>query len=405
MKHKIALMLFSGLLAIFLATSGLAAATEEYCFSEADFSGEQSLDGIFLSQVPADKDTGIYLGSRQLRAGDVIPSQLLDGLRLKSAAKTPSEATLVFFPISEGAVAQPTALKIPFGKKENKAPTAQDSTFETYKNIPNSGTLSVTDPEGEAMTFQVVREPKRGTVVLDSSGGFTYTPNRNKVGRDSFIYTATDASGNTSNEATVSIQILKPTEKTTYADMSGRDGHFAAVWLKEQGLFSGEKISGHLCFNPEKEVTRGEFLAMTMKLLDAETESTALTTGFADEKDTPTWLQPYLVTALKTGMIAGVSSDNGMVFRPTASMTKAEAAVMLQNALELPTNTDSPVFRELSAVPVWAQSSYNALSCAGIELNPMLSAQPMTRLEAAELLYDVAHIVESDKTLSLPWVQ
>lgn len=402
MKHKLTRMVLSGFLAVILATAGLAAGADEYCFSEADFAGEHSLDGIFLSQVPDAEDARVYLGSRQLRAGDVIPSELLSQLRLKAASQDPGEATVVFYPIAEGQVAQSTALKIPFGKQENKAPTAEDSTFETYKNIPNSGTLSVTDPEGEILSYQLVREPKRGTVVLEDGGTFTYTPDDNKVGRDSFVFTATDPAGNTSQEATVSIQILKPTEKTTYADMNGRDGQFAAVWLREQGLFSGEKIAGHLCFNPDKEITRGEFLAMTMQLLDANAEEASLTTGFADEKDTPTWLQPYLVTALKTGMIAGVASDDGMVFRPTAALTKAEAAVMLQNALELPASMESPVFRELSSVPVWAQSSYNALTCAGIEMNPALSAQPMTRLDAAELLYEVSSLVDS-QNISRPW--
>lgn len=402
MKHKFSLIALSCLFAVLLTTASWAAGSEEYCFSEADFSAEQTLDGIFLSQVPNPDDAGVYLGSRQLRAGDVIPSELFAQLRLKGASDVAGEATVVFYPIAEGHIAQSTALKIPFGKQENKTPVAEDSTFETYKNIANTGTLSVTDPEGEPLTLNLVRKPNRGTVVLEEGGTFTYTPNENKVGRDSFVFTATDPAGNTSREATVSIQILKPMEKTTYADMNGQEGHFYAVWLREKGLFSGEEVAGHLCFNPEKEVTRGEFLAMTMKLLDAEAADAALSTGFADEKDTPTWLQPYLVNALKTGMIAGVASDDGMVFRPTAALTKAEAAVMLQNALNLPTDAESPVFRELSAVPVWAQSSYKALTCAGIEMNPALSAQSMTRLEAAELLCKVASFMnDSEKTL--PW--
>ena len=64
--------------------------------------------------------------------------------------------------------------------------------METYKNLPNKGKLKVTEPEGEHMVFTVVRQPKRGQVVINEDGSFEYTPKKNKVGVDSFTYTATD---------------------------------------------------------------------------------------------------------------------------------------------------------------------------------------------------------------------
>lgn len=406
MKHKISVMLLSAALVMVLVISGFAAdGTAEYCFADTDFAESGTLDGIFLSQVPEMHQGGIFLGSRQLRAGDVIPSELLDALRLKSDAESVGDATVVFYPISDGHVTQPTALKIPLGSKKNSPPAAEDCNFETYKNIPNSGTLSVTDPDGDSFAVNLVKEPRRGTVIFGENGTFTYTPMENKVGKDTFVFTATDSAGNTSQEATVTIQILKPLDKTTYADMSGDSDHFYAVWLRDQGLLTGEQVAGYACFNPEKEVTRGEFLAMTMKLLDAKPEQTALTTGFADEKNTPSWLQPYLVSALKSGMITGVTSDDGMVFRPSTALTKAEAAVMLQNALNLPGEMETEVFAEYSAVPAWAQSSYTALSCAGIQLNPTLSAETMTRRETARLLYQVSSLLKTSEEVSLPWLE
>ena len=403
MKRKFPILFLSCLLTLCLVTTCFAADAEEYCFSAADFSDGATPEGIFLSQVPNDTHGSIYLGTRLLRAGDVIPAELYSQLTLKPASSDPKEATVVFYPISEGQIAAPTALKIPIGNRKNQAPTAENSSFETYKNIPNTGTLSITDPEGEMLTVNLLREPKRGTVVFQTGSTFTYTPAENKVGKDSFVYTVTDPAGNTSEEATVSIQILKPMDKATYADMNGNSGAFAAVWLREQGLFSGERVAGHLCFGPDKNVTRGEFLAMTMKLLNADAEAETLSTGFADEKETPTWLQPYLVNALKTGMISGVTSDDGMIFRSAANVTKAEAAVMLQNALNLPTDVTSPVFSQFSAVPVWARSSYNALSCAGIPLNSATGAETMNRTEAAKLLYEVSRLLDSEDSVSLPW--
>lgn len=382
MKRKLSLAALMLLVSLCLSCAVMAG-DPVYCFSES----ASAPDGIILTKVPEKQQGGIYLGSRRLLPGDVVPGSLLGSLYLKPEANTSGEATLVFCPIEDGHVAETTALRIPFGKKENLPPQARDSKFETYKNIENTGTLDVTEPEGESFTASLTKEPKRGTVTFDG-GSFTYTPIRNKVGKDSFSYTVTDPAGNVSEEATVEIQILKPSVKGTYADMLGDKDEFAAVWLKEQDLFTGEQVAQHLCFCPEKAVTRGEFLAMTMKLLNKTADETALSTGFADEKDTPSWLQPYLVTALRSGMISGDNADGVMVFRPTSPLTAAEAAVMLQNTLELPAPEDAPVFAADSTVPVWARNSYSALACAGIDLSP--TAGIMTRRDAARLLYEVS---------------
>ena len=185
--------------------------------------------------------------------------------------------------------------------------------------------------------------------------------------------------------------------------MESQNGAFYAVWLKEAGLLSGETVAGNFCFSPEKAVTRGEFLAMTMKLLGAEPASATLSTGFADENAAPAWMKPYLVSALQHGMITGVSSSAGVVFRPTLAVTRAEAAVMLQNILNLPGSEESPVFSAETSVPAWALTSWNALQCAGISLDDANSAKVLTRLEAAELLYQVADLLKKNESITFPW--
>ena len=90
-----------------------------------------------------------------------------------------------------------------------------------------------------------------------------------------------------------------------------------------------------------------------------------------------------------------------MVFRPDVAVTKAEAAVFLQNALRLPADTEAAAF-DVNAAPVWAQSSLNALACAGIELEPSASAEFISRRDAAKLLRKVAELLESGAPLRLP---
>ena len=380
--------------------------TAQFCFSQDDFTSAAA-DGIFLTSVPQETLATVRYGSRVLKAGDALPTEALGDLTLEAKYVTAQEVTIGYCTLSDGVLSGVQELKLSILPKEDQPPTAEDGSLETYKNIAGSGTLSAADPEGKPLTYNLVKEPKRGSVELHEDGTFTYTPDKNKVGKDSFTYTVTDSGGNTSEEAKISIEILKPTDKATYADMDGDSDAFYAMWLKEAGLFTGATVGGNLCFEPEKTVSRGEFLVMVMKLVDAQADETGLTSGFSDEAATPVWLQPYIVSALGSGMISGVSSEDGVVFRPEAALSRAEAAVMLQNVLQLPAPTAKTVFSETdaAAVPAWAADATAALSAAGISLGDTAQADAITRREVAKLLYEVSNLIAGETLETFYWAQ
>ncbi len=380
--------------------------TAQFCFSQDDFTSAAA-DGIFLTSVPQETLATVRYGSRVLKAGDALPTEALGDLTLEAKCVTAQEVTIGYCTLSDGVLSGVQELKLSILPKEDQPPTAEDGSLETYKNIAGSGTLSAADPEGKPLTYNLVKEPKRGSVELHEDGTFTYTPDKNKVGKDSFTYTVTDSGGNTSQEAKISIEIRKPTDKATYADMDGDPDAFYAMWLKEAGLFTGATVGGNLCFEPEKTVSRGEFLVMVMKLVDAQADETGLTSGFSDEAATPVWLQPYIVSALGSGMISGVSSEDGVVFRPEAALSRAEAAVMLQNVLQLPAPTAKTVFSETdaAAVPAWAADATAALSAAGISLGDTAQADAITRREVAKLLYEVSNLIAGETLETFYWAQ
>ena len=380
--------------------------TTQFCFSQDDFT-TAAADGIFLTAVPRETLATVRYGSRVLKAGDALPTEALGDLTLEAKCVTAQEVTIGYCTLSDGVLSGVQELKLSILPKEDQPPTAEDGSLETYKNIAGSGTLSAADPEGKPLTYNLVKEPKRGSVELHEDGTFTYTPDKNKVGKDSFTYTVTDSGGNTSQEAKISIEIRKPTDKATYADMDGDPDAFYAMWLKEAGLFTGATVGGNLCFEPEKTVSRGEFLVMVMKLVDAQADETGLTSGFSDEAATPVWLQPYIVSALGSGMISGVSSEDGVVFRPEAALSRAEAAVMLQNVLQLPAPTAKTVFSETDAeaVPVWAADATAALSAAGISLGDTAQADAITRREVGKLLYEVSNLIAGETLETFYWAQ
>ena len=370
---------------------GLALSAE--VFSESD-----TLEGVYVASVPSQLDAEVSLGARTLRAGDVLDRSMLSQLLVLPAENRDASCELVYCPIEGGEVQPSRALELSILTGKNEAPVCRDVKFETYKNIANTGVLSASDPEGDTLTYQLVKEPKRGTVDIAPDGGFTYTPAQNKVGKDVFTYTATDSAGNVSNVANFTFKIVKPTDKAMYQDLAGDTLAYTAMWLKDRGVYTGKRIAGNLCFEPEGTLTRGEFLVMAMKLLGAEPESARLTSGFADESKTPAWMRPYIVSAFKSGMVSGVTSPDGMVFRPSSNLTRAEAAVMLQNILDLPQSQEAAVFSEDCAVPVWAQASVSALESAGISIPVTTSAENLTRREAAELLYECWTLCQNRET-------
>ena len=380
-----------GLLAVLCCLPGLAGAAaaaevdsgQVYCFSAEDFSAEESIAGICITGLPEDSLGSVRLGSRVLRPGDVLTAgQVAQMTFVSSGSETDSSAQISYLPIYEGRVDACAAMTIGIRGKENQPPVAEDSAMETYKNLPNTGKLRVTDPEGQSMTFTVTRGPKRGTVTLGDDGSFTYTPKHNKVGVDSFTYTATDPAGKVSREATVTITILKPSDASEYSDTAGKDCRFAAEWMKHTGIFVGETLGESTCFCPEKQVTRGEFVTMLVKTLDIPTDEEVTYTGYTDE--IPQWLQPYLAAAIRSGLTAGLPWQE--TFGPEEAITGAEASVLLQNALDLTAAPEAMAQSDVSA-PDWAQSSLTALSGSGIFLDPQTI---LTRADAAQVLYQAA---------------
>ena len=115
---------------------------------------------------------------------------------------------------------------------------ALDDTYYTDKNA----TLTVSAPGVQAndvaanlgsFSSVVVTNPSNGTVTLNSDGSFTYIPNANYVGADTFTYE--DVQGaNTSNVATVTINVLPKTFVVTNTNDSGPGSLRQAMFYASQ---------------------------------------------------------------------------------------------------------------------------------------------------------------------------
>ena len=378
-------------LACLLGAAGSAMAVQvdsdaTYCFTAQDFalSQEEPLAGLCITQLPGSAGA-VMLGNRVLRPGDILTSAQIEQMTFCPVdTQEDMAAQVCYLPIYENRVEPGASMTINIRGKNDQPPNAQDSTLETYKNIPNQGRLKAQDPEEKELTYTLVRAPKRGDVELHGDGSFTYTPKKNKVGVDSFTYTAADPAGNVSREATVTVQILKPSDVRQYTDTVGLDCRFEAEWMRNTGLFVGESVNGQSCFQPEKAVSRGEFLAMMVELLDIPVEDTAASQL---PEQTPQWLRPYLSAALRSGLTDRLPDRES--FNMDAPISGAEAAVMLQNVLDLSVTEQVLQTSAETAgneVPAWAASSLLVLEENGVALTGM---QTMSRADAAQVLYRV----------------
>ena len=378
--RKIALLLLVLALAVLPAAAAEVASGETYCFSAADFSDEE-LAGICVAGVP--ENGTVRLGERIIRPGDLLTTAQIGELTfVPDATETDGEGVLSYLSVYSDRVEPTRNLIISVLGRQDQAPVAEDSALETYKNLPNEARLKAEDPEGQPLTFTITRQPRRGTVTVAEDGHFVYEPKKNKVGVDSFTYTAADPAGNVSREATVIVTILKPSQAPQYTDTLGESCRFAAEWMKNTGIFIAEQVSGVSRFQPDKTVSRGEFLTMLVSALELELDQEAVSAT----EDAAPWLRPYLAAAMRCGLTAGL--PDGTVSHAEDAITGGEAAVMIQNALDLTVSTEAEAGED---VPAWAADAVTTLAIHGVDLDANAS---LTRSAAAQSLYQMTKLAK-----------
>ena len=77
-------------------------------------------------------------------------------------------------------------------------PTVTDQTLATNEDTPLGGAVGAVDHDENIVSYAVDAAPQRGSVALNAATGtWTYTPDQNLWGGDSFRILVTDASDRT----------------------------------------------------------------------------------------------------------------------------------------------------------------------------------------------------------------
>ncbi|MCL2031394.1 MAG: Ig-like domain-containing protein [Oscillospiraceae bacterium] len=371
------------------AISVFASASGTVVFTREDFTsrltGGDDLLGVIITAMPS--SGRLDLDGRPLLPGEAVPIGSIDRLSYIPSGVSPPTVSFQFLPVMNGGIWKtPVSVNMRVREGENRPPVAENIRVTTYRNVPVKGYLRARDPDGDAVVYKIMSKPRRGDITLGEGGEFTYTPFKDKTGKDTVTYVVADSFGNLSPEATISVQIEKSQVKTTYSDMEGHPAAYAAIRLIEEDIFIGEQVCGEFRFDPDALVTRGDFIAMALRAVRAEVRPSAVT-GFADDADIPARLKPYAQAALKAGIISGAESPDGRKsFLADRAISLSEAAVILNNAIQI---ADVHVETAGEAVPVWAAQAATNLDAAGVlpgNLTAGLWSAPLTRADAAQLL-------------------
>lgn len=361
-------------------------------FSEQDFMkclGISEVESVKVEVLPPAADGTLKLGTLYVTEGQTIKNEYLSMLRFVPAADSVTGTDITF---SCGGTEIPCVVKLL--DAVNYAPTfaGEEDSVRTYRNVSCYGNVRSSDPEGDITDLQVVSYPKHGalTVTDASRGSYCYTPSDNFVGDDSFVVVARDSYGNYSGVQTVSVRV----EKTGvfFTDTAGHWCENAAIALYEAGAAEAANYQNGLVFCPDDNVSREEFITMVMKTIGVST-LTDSDTSFADNASIEVRYRPYVATAQRMGYISGRENDGLLCFDPKDSITKAEAAVVINNILGLEEGEYVATFADDNAIPTWAKGAIYALTGAGVFNGDgegvIAPSAVLSRAQTVQMLYNI----------------
>ena len=373
--------------------------TGDIRFREADFVNAVgcAFDAVTVTSLPPVSDGRLLLGDAPVAAGQEISASSLSSLRFVPATGC-RESSFRFR--ASGDYSLPCLLR--YTDESNAAPAAAKSVNGandaiecwTQEDITVWETLEGSDPDGDAILFEIAEYPKKGLVELTdaSCGSYRYTPFDGVRGTDRFTYTVRDEWGHYSAPRTVTVTVSKAASGMKLSDMEGHWAHNAALVMASEGAMDVKTKNGALLFDPDAAVTREDFLVTVMKALGAGDLPPAAA-GFADDASISPEASGYVARAVSLGIVKGREENGLRWFRPQETVTRAEAAVILNAIIGAEESDAVAVFADSASVPAWARGSLSALTSAGIfrgtGAGTISANRSLSRAEVAQILLNV----------------
>lgn len=176
-----------------------------------------------------------------------------------------------------------------------------------------------------------------------------------------------------------------------FRDVSGHWANSVVSLLEAKGLVSGDEAAR---FRPDAPLSRGQLAKLLVSGLGHESDAAQLQGAPSRFSDLPAahWAASWVEALAELGLTDGYPDGT---FQPDATLTRAEAAVLLARALGLPAQEYALgvglSFADASAIPSWALRPVQVAVAAGLlqgdDSGNFRPGAPLTRAEGSVILY------------------
>ncbi|NVJ58635.1 MAG: cadherin-like domain-containing protein, partial [Vibrionaceae bacterium] len=181
----------------------------------------------------------------------------------------------------------------------NSSPIGQDLALTTLEDEELDGRIVATDSDGDSLTYTAGETPTNGSVVVNEDGTWTYTPDPDFNGEDSFTVIVSDGKGGT-DEITVNVGVTAVNDAPTDLEIDNQ-----TISENESGAVIGNLSVSDVDDNDSHtyqvsderfEVVGGQLKLREGESLDHEAESSVDVTVTAKDKGGLTTEQVFTIT-------------------------------------------------------------------------------------------------------------
>ena len=325
----------------------------------------------------ADHTVTVYrVGDDDRRADGVITNQALV-VRAENRLDGGSSATTYEFDLTWTA---------PCEEADIETFTLGGYTGVINNDADNGRTITVTVPYDTDVTGLVAEftASSGATVKLGSTDGLDFVSGVTSANYSNPVQLwITSEDRDTTRMYTVTVE-----EGISFSDVNPGDWFYDNVMdAAENGYISG---MGDGTFNPTGATTRAQFASMIANAMGYEANPDAKS-AFPDVAD-DFWGKAAINFCVENGILSGY--DDG-TFQPNKAITRQEAASILRNAFELTETTDE-LFPDDSAIAGWAKESVYLVKASGLMKGDagtgnFRPTSTITRAEAASILMNAKY--------------
>ena len=374
---------------------------EDVEFTKDDFclAAGAEIKSITITSLPPSGDGSLLLGTSRVSTNQTISAANLNLLRFVPASGVSNTSFRFTYDRS-----YTTECVINILDHENSAPVADVALAVpvwTQCDVSCYGNLKGYDPDGDRIIFEVTEYQSEGLLEITDkeAGSYIYTPYSGFRGVDSFSYRIRDEYGCYSDEYKMTVKIDKRVTDMVMSDMDGHWGQNAAMVMVADGVMDVISENGKNYFDPDEIITREDFLMSVMKSFGAG-ELSPRATVFADNSAISSETSGYVAAAYKLGIIKGENRNGQLYFRPNDSITRAEAAAILNRIIGAEASGAVSVFADESASTAWAVADLYAISELGIiscDASGSIGAStPLDRAQTAQMLMNAKFLFEAE---------